>query len=75
MSTEVLVTINEFPENRQELDRMERALVAETRERLLRRLGPGDEGLRVWAFGPDWESRTVEEIPLKKIEAFLRWYA
>lgn len=64
------MTVNDLPENRRQLDKVERALLGSRRDWLLRRLGSKAVGLRVWAFGLGWESRKVEEIPVSKIEEF-----
>jgi hypothetical protein len=69
------VTLNDIPENREQFDLLERALTVDRRERLLRKLGPKAEGLRVWAFGAGWQSRSIAEIPVEKIAEFAKKYA
>jgi len=62
--------INDVRENREALDMMERAVLTDRRKELLRRLGHKAQGLRCWAFGLGWETRSVEEIQTSKIEEF-----
>lgn len=69
------MTINDVSENREALDLVERAILADERGHLLRRLGEKAQGLRVWAFGLGWESRSVEEIPTSKLREFAKAYA
>lgn len=64
------MTINEMNENREELDMVERAILSDERKALLYRLGSKALGLRCWAFGLGWESRSVEEIPTSKMREF-----
>jgi hypothetical protein len=64
------MTINEVRENREALDMVERAVLTDRRKELLRRLGHKAQGLRCWAFGLGWETRSVEEIQTCKIEEF-----
>ena len=70
LSRELIMTINDVPENREALDLVERALLAQARETLLRRLGSKTDGLRCWAFGAGWEARSVAEIPTSKLREF-----
>jgi hypothetical protein len=69
------MTINDVPENREALDMMELALLSDERKALLYRLGSKAQGLRVWAFGLGWETRSVEEIPTSKMREFAKAYA
>jgi hypothetical protein len=71
----MVMTLNDIPENRRELDLVERALLADERKQLLRRLGSKADGLRCWAFGLGWESRSVAEISEAKIREFSELYA
>ena len=64
------MTINAIQENREALDMVERAILSDKRKELLRRLGHKAQGLRCWAFGLGWETRSVEEIQTAKIEEF-----
>lgn len=64
------MTINDVVENRDALDMVERAVLSDRRKEVLRRLGPKAQGLRCWAFGLGWETRSVEEIQTSKIEEF-----
>ncbi len=64
------MTINSIQENREALDMVERAILSDRRKELLRRLGHKAQGLRCWAFGLGWETRSVEEIQTTKIEEF-----
>ncbi|HLY73465.1 MAG TPA: hypothetical protein VKU80_05035 [Planctomycetota bacterium] len=68
------MTINDVAENREALDTVERSLLADEREWLLRQLGSKAEGLRCWAFGLGWESRSVSEIPTSKVREFSEKY-
>ena len=56
-------------------DSVERQLADERRAKLLRRIGTKAEGLRVWAFGSGWETRTLAEIPTERISEFAAKYA
>lgn len=69
------MTINDVQGNREALDMVERAVLSDERKALLYRLGSKAQGLRVWAFGLGWESRSVEEIPLSKLREFAKVYA
>ena len=64
------MTINAIPENRDALDMVEQAVLSDERKALLYRLGSKAQGLRCWAFGLGWESRSVEEIPTSKVREF-----
>jgi len=64
------MTINEMNENREVLDMVEQVVLSDKRKELLRRLGHKAQGLRCWAFGLGWETRSVEEIQTSKIEEF-----
>ena len=69
------MTINAIQENREALDMVERAILSDRRKELLRRLGHKAQGLRCWAFGLGWETRSVEEIQTSKIEEFALKFA
>ena len=69
------MTINDVVENREAFDAVERAILAEPRESLLRRLGPRTPGLLVWFYGAGGESRNPREIPVVKVREFVRKYA
>ena len=64
------MTINDVQENREALDMVEQTVLSDERKALLYRLGSKAQGLRCWAFGLGWESRSVEEIPTSKVREF-----
>lgn len=64
------MTINDVRKNREALNIVERAILSDERKALLYRLGSKAQGLRCWAFGLGWESRSVEEIPVSKMREF-----
>ena len=68
------MVIDDVPDNRNALDLMERAILSDERKALLYRLGSKAQGLRCWAFGLGWESRSVEEIPTSKVREFSELY-
>ena len=72
---EATMTVNDIPANREELNKVERALALGRRERLLENLGLEAQGLRCWFFGAGWESRSLAEIPFEKIAEFVAKYA
>jgi len=67
--------LNDIPENREALDVVERAILSDCQEHLLRRLGPRTPGLLVWHFGAGGEHRNPREIPMAKIQEFCQKYA
>lgn len=67
--------LNDVAVLRSEFDSVERKLAGERREKLLRRLGTKAEGLRVWAFGAGWETRTLAEVSTERISEFAAKYA
>jgi len=67
--------IDDIPENREALDRVEQAILSDERKALLYRLGSKAQGLRCWAFGAGWETRSVSEIPTSKVREFAVKYA
>jgi len=69
------MTLNDVPENREALDLVERAILSDERKALLYRLGSKAQGLRCWAFGLGWETRSVEEIPVSKLREFVVKFA
>ena len=69
------MVLNEVPAIQSEFDAMEQAFALDRRERLLRRLGSKVQGLRCWAFGAGWETRTLAEVSLEKIVEFTAKYA
>jgi hypothetical protein len=72
---EVTMTINDVVANREAFDAVLRAILAEPRESLLRLLGPRTPGLLVWFYGAGGESRNPREIPVVKVQEFVRKYA
>ena len=68
------MTLNDVPENREALDLALRGILAGERDHLLRQLGSKAQGLRCWAFGLGWESRSVDEIPTSKMREFSELY-
>jgi hypothetical protein len=72
---EVTMTLGDVPRNREAFDAALRAILAEPRESLLRRLGPRTPGLLVWFYGAGGESRNPREIPEVKVREFVRKYA
>lgn len=69
------MTLNDVVMNREAFDAVEKAILAEPRELLLRRLGPRTPGLLVWFYGAGGESRNLREIPIGKVREFVRRYA
>lgn len=69
------MTLNDVVVNREAFDAVERAILAEPRESLLRLLGPRTPGLLVWHYGAGGESRNPREIPMAKLREFVRKYA
>jgi hypothetical protein len=72
---EVTMKLNDVVMNREAFDAVERAILAEPKESLLRLLGPRTPGLLVWHFGVGWERRNPREIPMAKIQEFVQKYA
>ena len=68
------MTVNDVPENREQLDLAERRLLADERKWLLGRLGSKAAGLRCWVFGAGWESRSVSEISTSRLREFSEKY-
>lgn len=64
--------LNDEWKNRNEFDRLERAI---KREALLRHIGPRTPGLLVWHFGAGGEQRDPKDIPVARIEEFASKYA
>jgi hypothetical protein len=69
------MTLNDVTQNRVAFDTVEAALFADRRKWLLHRLGSKAQGLRCWAFGSGWETRSVSEISDSKIREFSQKYA
>jgi hypothetical protein len=67
--------LNDIPQIRGELDKVNRAMTVQWRERLLHRIGPSIGGLLVWYFGAGGETRSPIEVPIPKIEEFVAKYA
>jgi hypothetical protein len=74
-SMEVTMKLGDVPANREVFDAVERAILAEPRDSLLRLLGPRTPGLLVWFYGAGGESRNPREIPEVKVREFVRKYA
>ena len=67
--------LNDVPANREAFDAVERAILADRQDSLLRLLGPRTPGLLVWHYGAGGEARNPREIPIAKIQEFAQKYA
>ena len=67
--------LNDMVKNREAFDEVQRAILAAPKNALLRLLGPRTPGLLVWHYGAGGEFRNPREIPVEKIQEFVRKYA